>query len=50
VYPDELLVEWYRLIDGKYAEPDILGPQEILTLSFASLASRSRNPKHLTGC
>lgn len=34
VYPDELFVERYRLVDGKFAEPDILGPKDSLTLAF----------------
>lgn len=36
VYPEDLFIERYRLMGGKYGEPDIVGSQEVLTLSFIS--------------
>jgi Uma2 family endonuclease len=33
-YPDDLFIERYRLIAGKYAEPEIVGAEETLSLTL----------------
>lgn len=31
-YPEEIFIERYSLIEGKFKEPDILGPEDVLVL------------------
>ena len=33
VHPEEMFIERYSLADGKFREPDIFGPQEVLNLT-----------------
>lgn len=33
VHPEEMFIERYSLIESKYREPDIFGPQEVLNLT-----------------
>jgi len=32
-HPEEMFIERYSMIDGKFREPDIFGPQEVLNLT-----------------
>ena len=32
VHPEEMFIERYSLVEGKFREPDIFGPQEVLNL------------------
>ena len=33
VHPEEMFIERYSLVEGKFREPDIFGPQEVLNLT-----------------